>query len=411
LHTWPQFLPDGHHFLYRAYGPNSASTGIYLGSLDSPTLHEQLSTANSNPMYSGGYVLFGREGTLFAQAFDVRRTRLGGDPVPIAEQVLQNPMSGQVSGATSEAGILAYRGLQLQQLVWVDRTGRVLGQVGPAGMYKDPAISPTSDRVAVSRLDPRTGSEDIWLVDAVRGTAARLTFDPARDVAPLFSPDGRHIVFSSNRGPGGPWQLYQRALDDAQVDEPLSTFRVSRPTDWSRDGRLVAFDSDQQPRTNWQVSVLPMTGDRNPVTFTRTPFNENRGRLSPDTRWMAYESDESGTVEVYVRPYPVGGGRWQLSQGGGTEPTWRGDGQELFFVAPDGSLQSVSVRTDSGFAADPARTLFRSAALRGPITGPVGRNRYDVTADGQRFLLVQSVAGHDSSPITVVANWTTMLHP
>jgi Tol biopolymer transport system component len=409
LHTGPQFLPDGRRFLYRILSAQAGSSGIYLGTLDTPKVHVQLNGVDSNPMYAAGYVLFGREGLLFAQAFDKRHTRVEGEPVLIAEQVLQNPASGQVSAATSEAGILAYRGLGLQQLVWVDRAGRVVGQVGPAGVYRDPAVSPTGDRVAVSRLDPRTGTEDIWLVDASRGTAARLTSDPARDVAPLFSPDGRYIVFSSNRGPGDSWQLYQKALSDAQAEERLSTFHVFQPTDWSRDGRLVVFHVGP-PNTHWQVSVFPVIGARTPVTFTGTPFNELRGKLSPDGRWMAYESDESGAVEVYVRPYPAGGGRWQVSQRGGTEPTWRGDGQELFYVTPDGSLQSVMVQTGSGFATHPPRTLFTSADLRGPITSPIGRNRYDVTADGRRFLLIQPLAGPASSPITVVANWTTVLH-
>jgi len=263
--------------------------------------------------------------------------------------------------------------------------------------------------VAVSRLDPRTGTEDIWLIDVVRGTAARLTSDPSRDRAPVFSPDGRHIIFSSNRGHATTWQLYQKALDDSQAEERLSTFSVSEATDWSRDGRLLILHS-LQPNAHWQVSVLLIAGDRTPSVFSRTEFNEQRGRLSPDGRWMAFESDESGTVDVYVRAYPTGGRRWQVSQGGGTEPRWRSDGQELFYVTPDGSLQSVTVRTASGFATDPPRTLFTSTDLRGPITNPIGRNRYDVTADGQRFLLIQPLAGPASSPITVVANWTTVLH-
>jgi Tol biopolymer transport system component len=409
LHTWPQFLPDGRRFLYRTWSPKTGSTGVYLGSLDTPNLHVQINGVDSNPMYAAGYVLFGREGTLFAQAFDARHTRVEGEPILIAEQVLQNPASGQMSAATSEAGILAYRGLGLQQLVWVDRSGRVLGEVGPPGVYKDPAISPTADRVAVSRLDPRTGTEDIWMIDVVRGTAARLTSDPARDTAPLFSPDGRHIVFSSNRGQAITSQLYQKALEDAQAEERLSTVSVSRATDWSRDGRLVIVDV-AEPNTHWQVSVLTVTGDRDPVTLTRTAFNESRGKLSPDGRWIAYESDDSGTVEVYVRPYPAGGEKWQVSQRGGTEPTWRGDGHELFYVTPDGTLQAVTVRTAAGFATDPPRPLFTSTDLRGPMTSPIGRNRYDVTTDGQRFLLIQPVAGTASSPITVVANWTTALH-
>jgi Tol biopolymer transport system component len=408
LHTWPQFLPDGRRFLYRAWGVTAESTGIYLGSLDDPSLHVKLNGIDSNPMYMAGYVLFGRGGTLFAQAFDARHARLDGEPILIADQVQQNPASGQVSAATSEAGILAYRGIGPQQLALVDRDGRKLRNLGSVATNKDPAISPNGDRVAVSRLDPRTGTEDIWVIDVARGFETRITTDTARDVAPLFSPDGHSIIFSSNRGLGSSRHLYQKALDGAQPEERLFTFPAAWPTDWSPDGRIV-FDGFQQ-NAHWEVSVVSVTGDRSPVTFTRTTFNETRGRLSPDARWMAYESDESGTVEVYVRPYPAGDRRSQVSHGGGSEPRWRGDGHELFYVTRDGSLQSVTVRTTSEFASDPPRTLFTSTDLRGPITSHLGRNRYDVTADGQSFLIIQSVADPASSPITVVANWITKLH-
>jgi Tol biopolymer transport system component len=408
LHTWPQFLPDGRRFLYRTWGPRAESTGIYLGSLDDPSLHVQLNGIDSNPMYTAGYVLYGRGGTLLAQAFDARHARLEGEPILIADQVEQNPASGQVSAAISETGILAYRGVVPQQLVWVDRDGRKLAHLGSIATYKDPAISPSGDRVAVSRLDPRTGTEDIWVIDVVREFETRITTDPARDVAPLFSSDGRSIIFSSNRGLGSSLQLYRKALDTAQPEERLFPFPVNRPTDWSRDGRII-FDGFQ-PNAHWEVSVVSVSGDERPVAFTRSVFNETRGTLSPDGRWMAYESDESGTVEVYVRPYPEGDRRSQVSHGGGTEPRWGSKGHELFYVTPDGSLQSVTVRTTSEFESDPPRTLFTSTDLRGPITSPRGRNRYDVTADGQLFLLIQSVAEPASSPITVLANWMTKLH-
>jgi serine/threonine protein kinase/Tol biopolymer transport system component len=409
VHTWPQFLPDGHRFLYRIWSSNSAYTGIYLASIDASAPPVRLVSADSNPMYASGHLLFGRDGTLFAQLFNAREAHLTGETVSVAEQVVQNRSSGQMSAAVSATGMLVYRAVGLQQLVWVDRHGGSLGPVGPAGVYRDPSLSPNGDRVAVSRFDPQTGTEDIWMIDAARSTATRLTTDPARDISPVFSPDGRRIVFISNRG--GSWHVYQKALDESQAEEQLAggVGPTSALTDWSRDGRLVLFErvTPTQP-TQRQVAALPLTGDRTPVAVLNTAFDEHRGQLSPDGRWLAYESTESGTSDVYVRPFPAGKGHWQISQSGGTEPKWRGDGQELFYLAPDGTLSSVAVRTTPAFTSDLPRPLFKTA-LSGRLTGVTGRNRYDVTADGQRFLLLDSVGGPASSPLTVVTNWPSTL--
>jgi Tol biopolymer transport system component len=402
-HTWPVFLPDGRHFLYRIRSSSDAYTGIYVGSIDAPSQRVRLVSADSNPMYVTGYLLFGRAGTLFAQAFDPLRARLIGEPLPVAEQVVQNGESGHVSAAVSASGLLVYRAADLQQLTWLDRRGRELGPLGPAGVYRDPSLSPNGDRVAVSRLDSLTGTEAIWIIDAVRETAARLTVNAARDTSPVFSSDGRHIAFSSNRGGNG-WHLYQKTLDGSQAEERLPDAIGSTPTDWSRDGRFLVFES-LAPGAKRNLSVLPLTGDRKPFVILH---KAKRGQLSPDGRWMAYESGETGMVETYVCSFPAGNGKWQISQGGGTEPKWRGDGQELFYLAPDGTLASVGVRTTSEFAADPPHTLFKTALIGGP-TGVFGRNRYDVTADGEWFLLLYPIGGPASSALTVVTNWTSTL--
>jgi serine/threonine protein kinase len=419
VHSWPRFLPDGRRFLYRIKTATDESTGIYLGSLDAQTPHTRLVDADSNPVLTPGYLLFGRDGTLFAQAFDARRARLEGEPVRVADQVVFNRNAGRLHIATSDTGVLVYRAVGPQQLMWVDRSGRALGAIGPVGMYRDPALSPSGDRVAVSRLDPRTGTDDIWVIESGRGTAARLTFDPASERFPVWSPNGDRIAFMSNRS--GQSSLYQKVSDGSQTEERLSSIEdvvegAGGLTQWSRDGRFLVFGRLRFGSAGQGMWVLPMTGERTPRPFLQ---KASSGQLSPDGRWMAYVSRESafandyaaaasGTGEVYVRPFPPSDGKWQISQGGGVEPRWRGDGKELFYLAPNRTLMSVTVRTTRGFAADLPRPLFETA-LR-TQTAVVGLNQYDVTADGERFLLIQPV-GPASSPMTVVVNWTSTLRP
>jgi Tol biopolymer transport system component len=402
-HSWPQFLPDGHRFVYLIKSRSDAYTGIYLGSLEGNT-YLRLVDADSNPVYTPGYLLFGRDGRVFAQPFDAGRARLRSEPVPLADQVVHNPITGRWSVAASETGVLAYRMSGPKQLLWVDRGGQSLGQVGPAGQYRNPALSPTGDRVAVARLDPRTGTEDIWVIETVRGTATRITFDPAWDTEPVWSPDGRQIVFASNRS--GHYAIYQKAADGSGVETLL--FSDGWPTDWSRDGRFLVFRN--RPTTFLTLWALPLMSDRQPIPLPQTPFDVSQGHFSPDGRWLAYTSPESGS-DVYVRPFPSREGRWQISPGGGIEPKWRGDSAELFYLAPDGKLMSVPIRTTRGFAAGRPRPLFDTALSARNIVPVIGSNQYDVTADGQRFLLNRPVSDPASSPITVVINWTSTLHP
>jgi Tol biopolymer transport system component len=406
IHGWPQFLPDGRHFLYRIRSHNDAYTGIYLGSIDEPTQRVQLVNVDSNPMYSSGHLLFGRGGTLFAQPFDARRARLADEPIPIVEQVVQNPSTGQLSAGVSETGILAYFEAGPQQLVWIDRSGRELGRLGPAGVYRGFSLSSNGDHVAVSLLDRRTGTESIWIIDAHTNQPRRLTFESARDFAPTFSSDGMRIAFTSD--PGGHRYLSEVGADGSQPQR-ITPPAEGIPTHWSRDGRFVVFGR-LTLGTNSDIWVVPMTGDRKPFAFLQTAFSEREGQLSPDGRWMAYESDESGIgrSEVYVRPFPSGGGKWQISVGGGRTPKWRGDGHELFYLAPDGALMARVVRSESEFAAvGPPRMLF-TTTLKG-LPG-LGVGQYDVTADGQRFLFLAPVRSLASPPITIVVNWPAMLH-
>jgi Tol biopolymer transport system component len=404
-HAWPHFLPDGHRYLYRVKSTKTEYTGIYLGTLDGAAAPLRVVAADSNPVYAPGYLLFGREGRVFAQAFDTRRARLVSEPIPIADHVVHNPITGRWTVAASETGVLAYRMRESKQLVWVDRHGRQLDRLGPDGEYTNPVLSPAGDRVAVGRLDPRTDTEDIWVIETVHGTASRLTFDPAWDTEPVWSPDGRQIVFASNRS--GHWAIYKKASDGSGAEAQLVSDGL--PMDWSRDGQWLLFRNGAPTSASLlTLWILPLERDRRPTPLMRTvPVEAHHGQVSSDGRWLAYASNQSGVSEVFVRPFPSGEGKWQVSQGGGIEPKWRADGSELFYLAPDGRLMSVAIRSTHGFAAGFATPLF-DTALSGAFNPVTGTNQYAVAADGQRFLLNRPVSVA-ASPITVVLNWTSTL--
>jgi Tol biopolymer transport system component len=407
VHAWPQFLPDGRHFLYRLRSRVERYTGIFVGSLEPGRRPRRLIGTDSSPMYSDGHLFFGRDGTLYAQALDLVHVRLTGEPVRVATSVMHNSQSGQVSAAVSDSGLLVYRSITLQRLMWLDRDGHELGSLGPPGVYFDPAVSPQGDSVAVSRLDPQTSMEHIWILDATRGTGTRLTADRVHERAPVFAPDGRHLVFRSNQDRDGRWVLYEKALGDSNTGQRLPLVGV--PSHWSHDGRFLVVDAYRPSDTKWNLSVLPMRGAGHPFTIATPAFNEIHGHLSPDDRWMTYESNETGTFNVLVRPFPSGDGIWPVSTEGGINPRWRADGQELFYVAPDGQLMSVEVHAGREFTMDRPRALFNTGLSW--HTGVTGRNQYDVTANGEKFLLIQPATGSDSSVLTVVGSWREALRP
>jgi hypothetical protein len=400
---WPYFLPDGRHFLYRVAG-----TGVFLGSLDSQERRQLLSVDSNAAYVPAGYLLFQREGTLLAQPFDIDGFRISGEPIVIASQLTYNPSNGRGSFSVSENGLLAYRPTNERQLVWLDRRGAQLGSVGPPAQYADFALSTDETRVAVTRVDPRTGTSDIWLIDTVQGRASQFTFDPSSEQMPLWSPDGREIVFSSNSR--GLFDLYRKPVIGTAHEEPLLTSPGNKTSlDWSRDGRFVLFGqghaTDNRPIGIW---VLPLAGDRTPALI-HAPADSGSAQFTPDGRWVAYVSHESGANEVYVRRFPTDEAHWQVSTDGGIEPRWRRDMSELFYLAPGGDLMAVPVKWDSTPHLGSPAALFRTPF--GDLTNITGRNQYDVTADGQRFLMTVPRGGAVSSPITMVLNWTAGLTP
>ena len=404
-HRWPQFLPDGRHFLFVVRGAR-AHSGIYVAALDSPERTRLLGSDVSFATVAAGHAFFVKGGSLLAQPFDPTRLQLAGDPLPVAEQVASGSPSGFAAFGVSESGVLAYAAgsTASRQLTWFDRRGRALETVGVAGEYMAPVLSPDGRHIAIGQLDARMRTPDIWLVDLARGNSTRFTYSPAGERLPLWSPDGAYILFSSTMR--GPWDFYRKPSSGG--GDPELVFESSAdkfPTDWSADGRFIVF-TVSLPGTRWDIWLLPLFGSRTPVPYLQTEFDEIQGRLSPNGRWMAYTSNTSGTLEVYVQPTSPSGGKWLISTAGGFDPRWRRDGRELFYIAANQMLMAVPVKTEGAFEAGIPKPLFQTRVSPGVVPYPP---TYDVTAEGQRFLLNTLIEDAPASPITVVLNGTAGL--
>ena len=415
-HDWPQFLPNGRHFLYLARSTQPEHDSVaYVASLDSQD-RSLLFKSDSQVMYAPpGLLVYMIGNTLLARPFDASTLRVTGDPVPIAEQVERNPHSGSRRGAfsVSQSGVLAFRPTVGTELVWFDRSGRRLEKITTAGHYLNPALSPDQKRVAVARLDEETGTQDIWLIELARSNVeSRFTVSASYDDMPVWSADGSRITFRAQRGAN--WDIRQKAATGSGPEETLlaGTDRFASPMAWSQGGRFLVYSAHNGPGATRGADLwlLPWQGDRKPFPYTQTRFDEPEGQPSPDGRWMAYVSDESGSNEVYVRPFPSGEGKWQISVKGGSEPSWRGDGKELYYLGADQNLMAVAIKTVPLFeAGEPAR-LFPTAMSTGFINLAYARNQYVAAADGQRFLINQSVGPAPTQPVAVVVNWTAALN-
>jgi eukaryotic-like serine/threonine-protein kinase len=405
-HSWPHFLPDGKHFLYWARSSDRDKTGIHVGSLDSK-VDIVLVKSEGGAMYAApGYLLFLRERTLMAQPFDAGKLQLSGEAFAIAEQIGYNPQNGRAFFCVSDNGVLVYRSSILldSQLFWYDRSGKQIEKVGAPGLITAPALSPDEKTVALSRFEQGLESSDVWLVDLARGASSRFTFDPAADFNPVWSPDSKRIIFSSTRF--GLPDLYLKDSSGAGNEELLlKSAGGKNANDWSADGRFILYQ-ELNPKTDNDLWVLPLFGDKKPVPFLQTNFNESQAKFSPDGNWIAYVSNESGMAQVYVQHFPPTGGKWMVSTNGGLSPRWLQNGKELFYVAPDRKLMAVDVRGDSTkFEVGSPRALFE---LHGIAIGP-GIVYYSVSHDGQRFLFNTLVEENSSAPMTVVENWTAAL--
>ncbi len=402
-HRWPHFLPDGRHFLYLVTAATAEGRGIYAASLDSTDNRRLLGDVSVPAYASPGYLLFVRNGTLMAEQFDAEHLQVKGETFPAAEQVFYSPPVG-APFAISQKGVLAYRSgnIENRQLTWFERNGKRIGTIAAPGLYFQPALAPDEKRIAVQLFDSARGTSDIWLIELSRSVASRFTLDPVGALDPVWSPDGRQIAFSSGRE--GLPNLYRKLFGGAE-ELLFKSNNTKNLSDWSSDGRFIVFQN-LAPKTNWDLWLLPLFGDRRPTLYLETPFNEGQGQLSPDMRWMAYTSDESGANEVYVQPFPVSGNKWRISTHGGSQPKWRKDGKELFYIAADRKLMATPVKAGSTFEAGVPTPLFQTQiAASIDITG----FDYVVTADGRRFL-INTVSGETvPSPITVVVNWSAGL--
>ena len=291
---------------------------------------------------------------------------------------------------------------QATQLVWLDRTGRELETLGPSADHYAPRLSPDGTRLAEGRVDPESTTSDIWLTDLTRNVSSRFTFDPADDVLPVWSPDGKRLFFASSRD--GVQNLYQAASDRPGSEELLlrsDAWKVA--DDVSPDGRFLIYETST-PKTRIDLWILPLSGDRTPKPYVATPFGEFSAQFSPDGRWVAYMSNESGRDEVYVQPFPGPGGKWQVSTAGGSMPRWRRDGKELFYFGADGRLMATEVALGPSFESRTPTALFK-------VSLPSPDRQYDVTSDGSR-ILVNRISGEvEGAPITVVLDWAAGLEP
>ena len=400
---WPSFLPDGRHFVYQSWSGATDDSAIFVASLDG-TDRRQLLKNDSNAVYTPpGFLLFARDTTLMAPPFDAGKLRLSGEPFPVAEQVTYTGQFSYSNFSISETGVMVFwsGSLSNRQLLWFDRSGKQLGALGPPGQYNDIALSPDEKHVALQRVEG--GSSDIWLMDLARGLPSRFTFHTADDDDPVWSPDGNTIVFSSLRE--GRFDLYRKVSSGAGNEEVVfkSEADGKEGTDWSADGRFILFDQ-AGGNDGTDIWVLPLFGDGKPYALLQTPFSEFQGHFSPDGRWFAYTSNESGKSEVYVQSFPPSGGKWQVSTGGGAQPHWRGDGKELFYIAADRKLMAVGVAAGSNFDPGAPKPIFQTQ-----VSGYAAPNRYVVTSDGQRFLVNSPVEEVSQTPITVILNWTAAL--
>ena len=375
---------------------------IFAGSLSSKE-RKLILNANSRIVYdSSGRIVFVRDGKLMVAPFDAAKLEVRGEAFPIAESVGYNPAGGAASLSVSENGVLAYRALGTAGetvLTWLDRVGRVLGTVGNPSNYNNPQLSPDETRVAVQRQDSQTRNADIWILEMARGVMTRLTFDAGYDQLPLWSSGGDQIAFKGTHN--GKESIYVKPASGAGEEEPL--FNANFVWDWSADGRFILYG----PQDGRELSFMPLFGDRKSVTYlSASQFSRSGVQFSPDGRWVAYSSTESGRNEIYIQNFPNPTGKWQISTSGGFAPRWRRDGKEIFYASGDGKLMTVALRT-AGAVLEPSKptVLFDMPPIYASPWAP-----YDVTADGQRFLFNAVNQGSDSTPITVIVNWTAALN-
>ncbi|MGB2663038.1 MAG: protein kinase [Candidatus Acidiferrum sp.] len=401
-HRWPDFMPGGKELLFAAavtnFNWNHAQLAIQ--SLATGERRNLIPGATQPRFASSGHLIYAQGANLMAAPFDSQRLSVMGAGVPVVEGVLASTTTGAAQYSISATGSLAYVPGSVVSaqcgLVWVSRNGTEQPISAPVRAYISPRISPEGGRVAVVI---REQESQIWLYDLIRGTLTRLTFEGSLSLSGVWSPEGKRLAIQSNKN--GPLNIYLQPADGSSGLEQLITSDFLQfPTSWSRDGQLLAF-GEINPNSGYDIWVLRLS-DRKAQPFLQTPFNESVPQFSPDGHWLSYVSDESGRWEIYVQPYPGPGGKWQISTDGGMEPVWNPNGREIFYRKGD-KMMAVDISTQPSFSAGKPRILFEGRYERTPATGP----NYDVSPDGQRFLMLKSSEQEVAAPtqINVVLNW------
>jgi eukaryotic-like serine/threonine-protein kinase len=399
-HRFPRFLPDGKHFLFAAMPPQGLQFSIYVGSTDSPQ-REKLMTADGTPVYvEPGYLLYGRNGRLVAQRFDAARRKLAGEPIALVDEPERTDFLGSPNlVAGLRGGLGYYRRIPVQtELAWLDAGGNITGRLPvPAGTYESAYLSPDGKRAAVVRSTSAVAS-DLWMVDLERGTMNRFTFGPGRVDRAVWSPDGSRVAYASDRS--GRWDIYEKSAGGGGPETPIvsSGSLLKYPNAYTPDGRALVFEQITE-RNGWDMWQVSLDGDRKPQPLLATPYDEQHGTLSRDGKWLAFVTNESGRAEVYVQDYPTASEKHLVSSAGGAFPRWRADGRELLFLSTNG-ITSVDMVTTPAFRAGTPRVRpLRPDLVQG-----------DVLPDFSRILGVVRAGGvAETSDLTLVLNWRSDL--
>ena len=399
-HVRPVFLPDAKHFLYRAI--KGVGTGVlYAGSLESNE-RTQLEVDVLGHAYANGFLLLVRGTTLMALRFDADRLKVSGEAMPVLEQVRLGGallLNGALS--VSESGVLVYQppSAQRSQLVWVDRRGKELAVLGDPAELSYLQLSPNGRHAAVTVQPSSGGSLDLWLYDTVRGGRTRITADPADETSPIWAPDSERLAFLARRPGDNDLNLYQLTLSTNAEERLLATSALEIPTSWSPDSRFIVYQAGTEG-----LWILPISGDRKPMPFAAARTRGNWAQFSPDGRWIAYASSETGRREVYIAPFQRPGRTVPVSTNGGDHPRWRQDGKEIFYLTDNNTLMSVAVGGgDSTIDVGNATPLFQGRFSNTPFP-------YAVAADGQRFLINRPLEETAEPPITLIVNWPGALN-
>jgi eukaryotic-like serine/threonine-protein kinase len=416
-HRWPSFLPDGKHFLFWARNSHGTQDHmLYVGELGSIRA-KPLMKSESMAVFASGHLLFMRDQTLMAQPFNPRRLEVSGEPAPVAEHVAINGGVNRPLFSVSEDGGLVYQSGETSggwSLLWFGRDGKQMGNIAEVGRYFYPALSPDGTRLAVNIFGTQ-GTGDVWIFDLKRGTNTRLTFGPALQSDPAWTADGKTVFYDSTAK--GTAHIYAKAADGSGSEQVVLETSDTTETPWSSssDGRYLVYgrrdltksqsSSDLTKNQNsFDLWVLPLFGDRKPFPIVQTSFDDIYAAVSPDGKWMAYQNNESGRMEVYVTAFPGGGAKWLVSANGGVQPKWRGDGKELFFLDSADSVMAVDVSTaGNAVRLGVPHALFQAVAVQRQA------GAFDVTADGKRFVINSGNLKEGNEPMTLVQNWPAEL--